>query len=441
MSAVDLSSDRRARPAEELPLGTWIFSSDDHLLETTATFAGRVEQRYADIAPQIVDYHGGDAWLIDGELHPIAHSDGVASWPIGERPDLKTRATAASKVVFEANDDDVLDMDHIEHAATTAQERVQLGLVRVAEDFRPGVYDVDARIDDMDRDGVWASVLIPSITFGFAGQRLSLLPNQPAAYAFVRAYNDWLHEDVASRHPERFVCSQIAWLRDPVVGAQEIYRNAERGFRAVLFPENPERFGLPSVHKRHWDPILAACEETETVLNIHLGTGLQGSRVSTDSPLPVIKGSIAVNPSLSAFDWVFSGIPVRYPRIKISFTEGGVDFVPLVYGRLDTLWNDSLDGFWDDELKPAEVLIRNFWFSGLYDVGAYDFLSRVCPDHVMLETDFPHGDSIWPNSQEHFAARLASIRPDHVRKFAIENAAELYRHPVPNCPPSTLGAA
>ena len=310
--------------------------------------------------------------------------------------------------------------------------RMARGLVRVEEDFDPAVYNVHARVAAMDRDGVCTSVLIPSMTWGFAGQRFSLIQDAEAGLAFVRAYNDWLSEEVAGLYPDRFVPSAIPWLRDPEIAAHEIRRNAARGFKATLFPESPERFGFPSIHTRYWDPVWAACEDTETVLNVHLGTGFIPTPASSDSPLAVLKASFAANSTLSAFDWVFSGIAVRYPDIKVSFTEGGIDFVPLVYGRLDTLWEDSLDGSWDADLLPTEVFVRNFWFSALFDVGAYQFIAEHCPEHGMIETDYPHGDSLWPHSQEHFRARLACLAPEERDRWALTNASAPYRHPLPD---------
>jgi len=41
-----------------------------------------------------------------------------------------------------------------------------------------------------------------------------------------------------------------------------VRRNAERGFTAVTFSEAPHMLGLPSLHSGHWDPLMAACEET-----------------------------------------------------------------------------------------------------------------------------------------------------------------------------------
>jgi hypothetical protein len=135
---------------------------------------------------------------------------------------------------------------------------------------------------------------------------------------------------------------------------------------------------------------------------------------------------------------VFSGIPIRFPGLKISLTEGGVDWVPYVVARLDSIGHEHLRGTWThQDVVPSEAFLHTFWFSALFDVAAYDFLANACPDHVMIETDFPHSDTTWPDSRAHFSRRLAGLAPDIRQKFTIDNAAALYRHPLPaHLPPA-----
>src|SRR5262249_29419618 len=160
--------------------------------------------------------------------------DGSASWDIADRPLLSTRAKASTQISESYR---LAGRASVSSSTGSApgysRERLDRGFVRITEDFRPGVYDVHARIRDMDPDGIWASVLIPSITFGFAGQRFSLMKDTDAGLACVQAYNDWLAEEVAGAYPERLICSQIPWLGDPAIGAREVRRNADRGFTAV----------------------------------------------------------------------------------------------------------------------------------------------------------------------------------------------------------------
>ena len=114
------------------------------------------------------------------------------------------------------------------------------------DEMRAGAYDIEARIHDMDLNGVYASLNFPSSLAGFAGQRFQLGVSDPElARAVVRAANQWHLEAWAGPHPDRIIPVQLPWLLDPVEAAAEIRANAERGFHAVTFPELPERLGLP----------------------------------------------------------------------------------------------------------------------------------------------------------------------------------------------------
>ena len=119
------------------------------------------------------------------------------------------------------------------------------------DEMRAGAYDIDARVRDMDLNGVYASLNFPSSLAGFAGQRYQLDVSDPdLALAVVRAANDWHLEEWAGTHPGRIIPCQVPWLLDPELGAAEIRRNAERGFRAVTFPELPGTVGPAVVAHR-----------------------------------------------------------------------------------------------------------------------------------------------------------------------------------------------
>jgi predicted TIM-barrel fold metal-dependent hydrolase len=369
-----------------------IISVDDHILESSATFVRRVPKKFVDSAPRIVNGDEGDAWLIDGEIHPITTAESMISWPRDQR---------------------------------------QVGPVKVA-DMRPGTWDVTARVADMDRDGISASVLFPSLVFGFAGQRLSFVQDGEESLAFVRAYNDWLLEEVVGRYPERFIPCQLPWLRDSVVAAEEIRRNAARGFKAVHFSENPEKLGFLSIHSGHWDPFFQACEETDTVVNLHLGSSSHLIKPSSDSPLDSIHRMLFVNPIMAAFEWVFSEVPVRFPQIKIAVSEGGIDWVPGVISIFDNFEQETLSESWSaKDVTPVEVFLRNFWFAALFDRFGYGALAELCSSHVMIETDYPHPSCRFPDTQQHVENVLAGLSAPFVEQVTFANASALYRHPIP----------
>ena len=261
---------------EPQPREQWatIVSVDDHVVEPPDAFAGRVPQRFADAAPRIVEADdGGQAWLWNGQLLPNVGFNAV----VGRPP-----------------------------------EELSFEPVRF-EHMRRGSWDVNARLHDMDINGVWASVCFPSFLPGFVGQRLTLWPDdEELAFATMRAYNDWHLDAWCGADPDRFIPNQIPWLRDPVA-ADEIRRNAARGFKAVTFSEAPHLMGLPSLHTGYWDPFFAACEETETVICLHVGSS--GTPTTAPDAPPVTVGVLFFGYAMfAAVDWLYSKVPVRFPR-------------------------------------------------------------------------------------------------------------------------------
>jgi len=73
---------------------------------------------------------------------------------------------------------------------------------------------------------------------------------------------------------------------------------------------------------------------------------------------------------------------------------------------------------------------RNFWFCSLEEAAAFDVLPQIGSDNVTVETDYPHLDSTWPNSQEILWRQVAKLSPDDAHKVAWRNAARLFRHDI-----------
>ena len=59
-------------------------------------------------------------------------------------------------------------------------------------------------------------------------------------------------------------------------------------------------------------------------------------------------------------------------------------------------------------------------------------LHQIGSDNVTVETDYPHLDSTWPNSQEILSRQVANLSLDDAHKIAWRNAARLFRHDVPD---------
>jgi predicted TIM-barrel fold metal-dependent hydrolase len=302
------------------------------------------------------------------------------------------------------------------------------------DEFRPAVYDPVLFTKDMDQGGVWASLCFPSTVWGFAGTRFSKMQDATVGLACMRAYNDWMIEDWCHAAPQRFIPCQVSWLADPVIAAEEIRRNAERGFRAVSFSENPEGLGFPSIYSPTWDPFLLACQETETVVNLHVGSSGKVTRPSSDSAEIAVTALFPLNGIQALIDWVFARIPLKFPNIKIALSEAGVSWVPMALERLGRAERQigTVGKDWPlDAPTPRELVHRNFFFTSIEDPSAFRMLDLIGEDNVMVETDYPHYDSTWPESQTMIRSQLQGLAPRVVKRVCYENACRVYRHPLP----------
>jgi predicted TIM-barrel fold metal-dependent hydrolase len=302
------------------------------------------------------------------------------------------------------------------------------------DEMRRGAWDISARIADMDVNGIYASVCFPSFLPGFAGQRLQQLTDDPdLALACVRAWNDWVIEEWSGFAPERMIPLQIPYLLDPTTGAEEVRRNAARGFKAMTFSEAPHLLGLPTLHSGYWDPLMAACAETETVVCLHVGSSGTSPATAPDAPSDTIGVLFFGYAMFAAVDWLYSRLPVRFPDLKICLSEGGIGWVAGLLDRLEHVRKyDAMYGTWNDiAISPADTFRRNFWVCAIDDPSAFLQREVIGVENILVESDYPHADSTWPVTQDKIAAQLAGLPAADVERVTWANASALFRHPVP----------
>ena len=369
-----------------------VISVDDHVVEPPDTFEGRLPARLQDRAPKVHDTpQGKQIWGFEDELYTQAGMNAIA----GRRPSANPEPARFDQM-------------------------------------RPSCYDVDARVHDMDINGVWAAVNFPSMITGFCGRVFFNAKDPELGQACIRAWNDWIYEEWYLKHPTRIIPLGIAFLRDPEVAVAEIHRNADRGFTGISMPERPHNIGLPTLwYRDHWDPIIRACVETDTVVSLHVGSSM-GFSIPEGAPSIVLGATLFGQLSLtSCAEWLWSGFPRDYPTLKIAMSEGGIGWVAMLLDRLDNLVDRSGYGAgWGE--RPSDVVKRNFSFCTIDDPSTIDTRHRIGVENIMVETDFPHGDGTWPDTQLVIEKLWGHIPDDELRMMCCENAAKLYRHPLPD---------
>ena len=392
------------QPIDRIPL---LVDVDAHVVEPADVWSARLPAKYQDLGPRIELLPGGTPKLVGSSYVEEPGTEGplVAWWHYEDhRASIKRTIAAAG---FPA-------------------EEVELKGVRYDE-MRPGCYDASARLADMDLNGVEAQMCFPNYP-RFCGQQFLWGKDKDLALLCVRAYNDWMVEEWCGQSGGRLVPLCIVPLWSVELAVAEVRRNAARGVRAVAFSELPAYLGLPSLYSGEWDPLLAVCEETETVLTMHIGSGTKTPSTSPDAPDAVAGTIIFGNSVGSLADFLFSGVLHRYPKLQLLYAEAQIGWIPYMIERADDVWHTHRG--WSNSqlycpLPPSTYYRRQVHSCFFKDPVGVELLDRVGIDNVLFETDYPHQDSTWPRSREAAAEQFGHLPQDQIDKIARGNAISL----------------
>jgi len=393
----------------------WIVSVDDHAIEPPNLWLDRVPSRDRERAPQ-----------------PITADDGVMYWT------YESARVPIARTTFQA---------------AMGVEETSLGYISSYDELEVGFYNSVERTKAMDRDHVLAALCFPLFP-RYCGQTFYEAKDKDFALVCLQAYNDWMIEEWAGSVPGRFIPLIIVPLWDPQLAAQEVRRCAAKGAKGIAFSENPYRLGLPSLHDagNYWDPLLAAANETKMPLCIHFGSSSSMPKTSPDAPL-LVTGSLAPTNLISSMvDWLFCGKLIDgdvspYPDLKICFSEGGIGWIPYILERCDLQVKVRpylAKGDWQVDaatgaraaitntggrrfgVPPSEVFRRHMYGCFIEEDFGAQQIELIGVDNVMLETDYPHGDSSYPHSLENAQRRLAYLSDESRQKVMRGNACRVF---------------
>jgi predicted TIM-barrel fold metal-dependent hydrolase len=332
---------------------------------------------------------------------------------------------------------DVWHYDDVKSPLMTPHAAVDFGELAFAvtnyDEIRPGTWKQRERLADMDANHVDAAICFPNTLPRFCGQTFYEREDKELALLCVQAYNDWMIDEwSAGEGRGRLIPLTIVPLWDPHLAAAEVRRCAAKGSFAVTFPENPHPLGLPSIHDktRHWDPFFTACEETATVVCMHIGSSSKVPTTAPDAPYIISSTLTFQNAMGSLCDYLFSGTLVRFPKLTIAYSEGQVGWMPYVLERADKLWlarsNNSF-GTWLPE--PPTTYIPGRVYGCIFD-DATGLRNRdvIGMDQICFETDYPHADTTFPDSKAVLTkiCEQAGLDDDEIYKLVRGNAVTAF---------------
>jgi predicted TIM-barrel fold metal-dependent hydrolase len=296
------------------------------------------------------------------------------------------------------------------------------------EDMRPGCYDPVARLADMDLNRTERSLCFPYIT-RFAGQMFLEAKDKDLALRCVRAYNDWMIDEWCAGSHGRLIPLTLVPLWDPVAAAAEVRRNAARGNRAITFTEMPSFLGLPSIHDpdRFWDPLFGACDETGTVVCMHIGSGSKMADISPFAPRAANTVMTFSMAQLSLVEWLLSGNLVRFPKLKIAYSESQIGWMPFILDRLDKTFEHREYAGIDPIITepPSTYMAGRVYGSFFDDETGIENRHRIGTRQLVFEVDYPHQDTTWPHTPKIVEQMASQVTPEELEMITRTNALDM----------------
>ena len=355
-----------------------VISADSHVTEPPDTYLPRIDPKYRDDAPRIIQDDRGDVFHIPGMKVPV---------PMG-------LVAAAGKL---------------------PEELTTFGVK--FEDLHRGGWDPVARLADQDRDGVAAEVIYPTVGMAICNHR-----DLDYKRACMQAYNRWIAE-YASSSPERLICVGQTAMRTPEEGIEDLHEIAALGLRGVMMPGNP---GHEDYDSHDYDPFWEAAIELGLPLSFHVLTSRDTSPVRgprLNSFVSIIRANQDVIGTL-----VFSGVFERHPALKVVCVEADAGWVPHYMYRMDHAWKRHRHWMPHGTLSrlPSEYFRENVYTTFQDDWVAFQVAHLLNDERLMWANDFPHSDSTWPWSQDMLAEHTGHLTERQKDRILHDNCAELY---------------
>jgi predicted TIM-barrel fold metal-dependent hydrolase len=366
-----------------------LISVDDHVCEPPTMFDNHLPPELLASAPKLkVDQHGKNYWEYQGRRKGSVGLNAVVGRP------------------FEEYGMEPTSLDQL----------------------RAGCYDVHARIDDMDVNGVAASMCFGNAIV-FDGQTFHQAPDKKLAVRHMQAANDWHYYEWCMAYPGRFIPLGVLPTWDMNATVAEIHRLANKGFRTVQMNENPTVQGLPSIHNDYWDPFFKAIADTDTTVALHIGSGNPAPHASMETPIEAWISTMPLSVAQGVADWLQLEELHKYPKLRLVVSEGGIGWVPYFMERADfsnwrhKAWTHSRF----QEIKPSDLVRRHFLFCFVDDRFGLKNVDEVGIDNIAYECDYPHSDTLWPEVPEHLWDSLKHLSDQQIDKITYKNAIEWFR--------------
>jgi len=352
-----------------------VIDIDGHVFETDTVWARYAEPAFRDRRPRIVlDNRGTERYLIEGRLWPTP--EGRGAW-------------------------------------------VPEGIVK-SGCRREGGYDPDARLKDMDMDGIDIAVLYGTTALGFCW-----IEDHVFGASLCRSYNNWL-ADYCKAAPQRLKGVATLPLQDMNAALKEAQRAVtELGMVALQIQTNV--MGKNPDHHSYY-PLYELAQDLDVSIGFHFGGGGAGVERFVNNYVLAHACGFAFDTMLAMSAVLCGGILERFPKLRVAFLEAACGWAPYWLARLDEHYEKRTKEMPHIKKKPSEYLADgNCFISCDPDEAEIAHVVEVLgDDKIVYASDYPHWDAMFPGSVSAISDR-ENLSEQAKRRILGENAMRYLR--------------
>ena len=351
-----------------LPAGTRVFSADDHISLSEDIFYEKFPESMKEQAPRVI------------------YDDGAWTLAVGGKTFLPREFNAV-----------LMSYDPLTGSATG---------------------HVDARLDELESDGIHRELAFPNALLGLMGW-----PDKAVRELCFRIYNEHIAEVQERSNGRFFGVGMINWW-DSDGCRKTLDELVALGVKTFWLPLKPGAgddgkpidYNSPAMY-----PVWEAIEESGLPVAHHIGEAPLASPCRDNGLIVGMMHNVA--PFREMFGrYVFGGILDRHPGLQVGWFEGGINWIPAALQDAEHLYA-SLQHMADHTIEhDVDWYWRNhMWASFMVDPLGLELIDRIGIDRVMWSADYPHNESTFGYSEQSLASVVAAVGPEAAVKIVSTN--------------------
>ena len=291
-----------------------------------------------------------------------------------------------------------------------------------AMECNPGLTNIEARLADLDIEGVEKELIFPQRLFGLF--MFGEMMNRAETFG---GYNEHIAK-MCAQGKGRLFSVMVPNYWDMTHAKESVERCKELGARCLMVPIRPgnNSDGEPIQYSDpRLDTLWKAIEDSGIPLSFHIGEAIP-------TAAPGAAGTFVLT-QMQGFRHIwgqltFGGVFDRFPGLRVVFVEGGICWVASMIHDADMIYN-SFPTAMNPKLAHAPSW---YWFNHCYatfmtDPAGLELIHRIGADRVMWSSDYPHQESTFGYTRSAIAAVFDATSVENARKILGKTALDLFR--------------